>query len=185
MVMESAAEALLAIGNGERDRALSLVEAGSVETGSVEMGSVEAEGAGDRGSDRGEAGGALAAALARFLRSYSGRGDDDAGPAGVCVEPSAFEAFIDNGDNPNLYASTIDALATRHAELAPRTVLDIGCGDGRVTAGAMAAGPHDVGPGGAPIVDLVEPSEPDHQPPRRLLLVGDRSPHRGCRCYLR
>ncbi len=83
----------------------------------------------------------LAAALDAFL---GGVGDE-----GVYDEPSAFEAFIDNGDNPRLYERTIEVVGGLHQRLAPESVLDIGCGDGRVTAAVV---------GTARRVDLVEPS---------------------------
>ena len=86
--------------------------------------------------------GRLAAALARYLTNL---------PApGVYDEPSAFETFIDNGGNVALYRETIQQLSAVHAETRPRAVLDIGCGDGRVTAGVLSAS--------TTRVDLVEPS---------------------------
>lgn len=84
----------------------------------------------------------LAYALASFLSGM---------PApGVYDEPRAFEAFIDNGGNIDLYKQTIRRLSAIHAEIGPRTVLDIGCGDGRVTAGVLHSS--------TTRVDLVEPS---------------------------
>ncbi len=69
--------------------------------------------------------GQLASALAAFLA-----GDHD--PAGgVYVDPSGFEEFIDGGDNPNLYRATIEAIRALAGPL--DSVIDIGCGDGRVT----------------------------------------------------
>lgn len=86
----------------------------------------------------------LALALARHLDTVRG--------GGVYEHPEAFQAFIDHGGNPALYAGTIAALRAYHEEQRPASVLDIGCGDGRVTLGAL----------GAPTtsVDLVEPSSP-------------------------
>ncbi|MEO8697707.1 MAG: class I SAM-dependent methyltransferase [Acidimicrobiales bacterium] len=84
----------------------------------------------------------LATALAQFLTGMSA--------PGVYDEPSAFEAFIDNGGNVELYAQTIRRLGAIHADVRPRSVLDIGCGDGRVTAAASTAS--------TTRVDLVEPS---------------------------
>ncbi len=84
----------------------------------------------------------LARALIRFLDAE--RAD------GVYDEPTAFEAFIDHGDNPELYRRTIELLAGIHADAAPAAVADIGCGDGRVTAAVLGASTRRV--------DLVEPS---------------------------
>ncbi len=84
----------------------------------------------------------LAAALRRLLdRQASG---------GVYDDPTAFQSFIDHGGNPALYAAAIDAVAALHRTRRPTTVLDIGCGDGRVTAAVL--GPSTT------VVDLVEPS---------------------------
>lgn len=85
----------------------------------------------------------LAPALSDFLHRIPGDG--------VYDEPSSFQEFIDNGGNPSLYAKTIDVLAAVHAEINPSSLLDIGCGDGRVTAAIVR-------PGTA--VHLVEPSGP-------------------------
>lgn len=87
---------------------------------------------------------ALAAALLRHL--------DDLASGDVYEHPDAFTAFIDHGTNPELYRRTIDALRSVHATHRPRAVLDIGCGDGRVTLAALAGAPHDAR------VVLVEPS---------------------------
>jgi len=84
--------------------------------------------------------------LARALASYLG----GLSSPGVYDEPSAFETFIDNGGNVALYRQTIQRLSTIHAEVQPRAVLDIGCGDGRVTAGSLTASTSRI--------DLVEPS---------------------------
>jgi len=86
--------------------------------------------------------GDLAAALARHLA----RDPADA----VYDEGTAFAAFIGNGTNPELYRRTIAALSAVHARRSPGTVLDIGCGDGRVTAAVIGAA--------TARVDLVEPS---------------------------
>jgi SAM-dependent methyltransferase len=85
----------------------------------------------------------LAAALLRYLRTSD--------QSGVYQEPSSFQEFIDNGDNPNLYARTIDHLHTIHQDANPASLLDIGCGDGRVTAAVL-------GPG-IKTVNLIEPSQ--------------------------
>lgn len=84
----------------------------------------------------------LPEALAQYLSNL---------PApGVYDEPGAFEAFIDNGGNVALYRQTIQHLSAIHAETQPRAVLDIGCGDGRVTAAVLSAA--------TTRVDLIEPS---------------------------
>ncbi len=71
--------------------------------------------------------------LPNALANYLGRGSTD----GVYSEPSGFAEFIENGDNPRLYECTIARLAEIHAALRPERVLDIGCGDGRVTVGVV------------------------------------------------
>ena len=73
----------------------------------------------------------------------------DASGGPVYAEPTAFEAFIEGGDNPALYRATIDALRGLDPE-GPGSVIDIGCGDGRVTS--AVAGPN------TRRVHLVEPS---------------------------
>jgi hypothetical protein len=85
---------------------------------------------------------ALGALLADHLEASSA--------IGVYEEPGAFEAFISGGGNAALYAATIEALRSLHARERPRSVADLGCGDGRVTAGVI--------PDGCRRVDLVEPS---------------------------
>lgn len=87
---------------------------------------------------------ALAAALARHL--------DGVRDGGVYEHPDAFTAFIDHGTNPELYRRTTAALRAVHDEQRPAVVLDIGCGDGRVTLGSLAVAP------AADRVVLVEPS---------------------------
>ena len=84
----------------------------------------------------------LAAVLAAHL-------DRPAGP-GVYDQPRAFAAFISGGGNTALYASTIAALADWHRGRGTVALADIGCGDGRVTAGSV--------PPTCRRVDLVEPS---------------------------
>src|SRR5262245_38831540 len=74
-----------------------------------------------------------------------------AAPAGgVYEQPRAFEAFISGGGNVGLYAATIAALGSLHARHRPGSLVDLGCGDGRVTAAVI--------PDGCRRVDLVEPS---------------------------
>ena len=67
--------------------------------------------------------------LARHLADYL------AGPAtdGVYTSPEAFERFISGGSNVELYEATIESLATTNRNEEPSSMLDIGCGDGRVT----------------------------------------------------
>ena len=84
----------------------------------------------------------LAHALTRFL--------SDMRAPGVYDEPRAFETFIDNGGNVELYRQTIRHMSAVHSDVEPHSVLDIGCGDGRVTAAVLCAS--------TTRVDLVEPS---------------------------
>jgi len=81
-------------------------------------------------------------ALDRYLAS-----DGD-----VYAEPAAFERFIDGGGNVGLYRDAAAALREVHDRWRPRRLVDVGCGDGRLTAAAVAGSP-DLGH-----VDLVEPS---------------------------
>jgi SAM-dependent methyltransferase len=84
----------------------------------------------------------LPAALATFLGS---------GPrADTYAEPDGFERFIDGGGNRALYRETIAALRGVVAATRPTSLLDLGCGDGRVTVGVVAAAMKSV--------TLVEPS---------------------------
>jgi SAM-dependent methyltransferase len=69
----------------------------------------------------------------------------------VYATPDGFRAFIDNASNVALYRATIDHLSRRHRELLPTSVVDIGCGDGRVTHACLAPG--------VSAVHLVEPSD--------------------------
>ncbi len=66
------------------------------------------------------------------------------------TDPAAFELFISGGSNVNLYQSTIAALASLNETLRPATLIDIGCGDGRITAGTI--------PASCETVHLLEPS---------------------------
>ncbi len=84
---------------------------------------------------------ALAAALAEHLKNDRSEG--------VYDDPRGFEEFIDNGGNPDLYASVINMLAQRHRDVVPTAVVDIGCGDGRVTLATTLP---------TSVVHLVEPS---------------------------
>ena len=92
-----------------------------------------------RAAARSNPGNRLAELIATHLSSAQGEG--------VYDEPSAFEDFIDHGGNPALYAAVIDALRERydvieaaHSSERALDVLDIGCGDGRVTAAAVPSG---------------------------------------------
>lgn len=90
-----------------------------------------ADGSRDRAADLASGSpGALCAALAVALRA------DAAGA--VYDEAGAFQAFISNGTNPVLYERTIAAVSEVQGREQPRSVLDIGCGDGRVSAGSLA-----------------------------------------------
>lgn len=87
--------------------------------------------------------GLLCAALAAHL---------GAGATGaVYDEARAFQAFISNGTNPALYDRTIAAAAEVQRLRQPGSVLDIGCGDGRVSAGSLARSVERL--------DLVEPAD--------------------------
>ncbi len=88
------------------------------------------------------------ARLPATLLAYLDGAAIDAAGAVVYHEPTAFDAFIGGGDNPALYRSTIDALLAFDQD--PASILDIGCGDGRVTAAT-------IGPS-TKRVDLIEPS---------------------------
>jgi Methyltransferase domain len=69
---------------------------------------------------------------------------------GVYEQPPAFAEFISGGGNVALYASTIGALRAWHDRRGTAALADIGCGDGRVTAGVI--------PLTCRRIDLVEPS---------------------------
>lgn len=63
---------------------------------------------------------------------------------------AAFERFIDGGGNVALYAASLDALAAAHRAEAPASAVDLGCGDGRLSAAAVHPGLRRL--------DLVDPS---------------------------
>ncbi|MFD1149917.1 class I SAM-dependent methyltransferase [Saccharothrix hoggarensis] len=90
-----------------------------------------------------DGGSPLAEALAAHLAEERG--------GSVYDQPAAFEAFIDGGGNVGLYRAVGEALAALHARVRHPTVLDVGCGDGRLLRPALA------GHGGS-TVTLVEPS---------------------------
>jgi hypothetical protein len=106
----------------------------------------------------------LVAALHRFMTR---------GPiADPYTEPAAFREFIESGDNPALYGAVIDALRDLHGSLGAEVVLDIGCGDGRVTAATLSESCRGV--------DLVEPSaELIEDASRRLADLGTHLEVRG------
>lgn len=83
----------------------------------------------------------LAAALAAAL----GRNRTD-----VYATPAGFQAFIDNASNVELYDATIGHLRAIHHRVRPASVVDVGCGDGRVTVSVLADGVSEI--------HLVEPS---------------------------
>lgn len=76
---------------------------------------------------------------------------------GVYQDAGAFEAFIDGASNVALYEATCTRLRSLLEARQPSSVLDIGCGDGRVSQ--QLANPASVAR-----IDLVEPVE-------RLLLA--------------
>jgi hypothetical protein len=82
------------------------------------------------------------AALDRYLAE---RGGD------VYADPAAFERFIDGGGNVALYREAAGALRDIYAELQPRRVVDIGCGDGRLTSALAGSG-----------VGQFDPAQPRH-----------------------
>jgi SAM-dependent methyltransferase len=84
----------------------------------------------------------LPAALVRFLSNEGARD--------VYADPVGFERFIGGGRNPELYRRTEVLLKELHAKASPTSVLDVGCGDGRVTAAVLGAGTQRI--------DLLEPS---------------------------
>lgn len=85
--------------------------------------------------------------LAEWLNRYL------AGPdhGDVYVHPDAFERFISGGSNIDLYDATIAALSELNELNKPSSILDVGCGDGRVTAATV--------PTSCEHLDLLEPSE--------------------------
>ncbi len=120
-VVDLIVDALMAIGRSDRATAVSLVDQASAAYPDA----------------------LLPGELGRYLRS--------AASGEVYVDPLGFEQFIGGGNNPELYRLTIAILADRHAVNRPASAVDLGCGDGRVTASVFADGIHQV--------DLVEPSD--------------------------
>jgi len=84
----------------------------------------------------------LPAALLRYLRADA---DGD-----VYRSPDALTRFIDGGSNRALYAALHTALRARYEQMAPGSLLDLGCGDGRVVVAVAGSGLRRI--------DLVEPS---------------------------
>ncbi|MGH3876446.1 MAG: class I SAM-dependent methyltransferase [Actinophytocola sp.] len=93
-------------------------------------------------------GGADRPLLSAALRTYLAAAADGR----VYDRPAAFTAFIRGGGNLRLYEAVSTALAERYDRLGVTSLLDIGCGDGRALAPALAQA------GVAPAVTLVEPS---------------------------
>ena len=86
----------------------------------------------------------LPAALLRYLRAEA---DGD-----VYGSPDALTRFIDGGANRAVYAALHAALQARYVALEPVSLLDLGCGEGRVALAAAQCSVRSV--------DLVEPSGP-------------------------
>lgn len=84
--------------------------------------------------------------FARLLARYAA---DPAGQ-GVYDSPDAFRAFIRGGGNVELYERTSAALRAAYAQFRPRSVLDVGVGDGLALLPSV--------PDGLAHLDLVEPS---------------------------
>jgi ubiquinone/menaquinone biosynthesis C-methylase UbiE len=89
---------------------------------------------------------AHASLLAQHLVSHlvDGAADD------VYTDPAAFERFISGGSNVDLYDATIMSLREVNERNRPTALIDIGCGDGRITAAAL--------PTSVETVHLLEPS---------------------------
>jgi SAM-dependent methyltransferase len=94
---------------------------------------------------------ALAASVGRpLLNAALGTYLADTGDGRVYHQPAAFRAFVDGGGNLGLYEAVAAALAARYRSAS--SLVDIGCGDGRVLLAALGAA------GTSPSVTLVEPS---------------------------
>lgn len=75
----------------------------------------------------------LATELARYLATAST-------DAAVYVDAAAFRAFVDSPSNVELYRRTVDVLSAQWSRIPTTgTVVDLGCGDGRVTIPLLAA----------------------------------------------
>lgn len=88
--------------------------------------------------------------LARVITDALDTADDDA-PSGVYDTAAAFQGFIDGGSNVALYEHAARRLRALLARLEPASLIDVGCGDGRLTAALLD-------PGWSGTVDLVEPA---------------------------
>lgn len=86
----------------------------------------------------------LRAALATYLGGDASKS--------VYHQPAAFEAFIDGGGNIPLYRAVSAALAAQYRRHGVKSLVDIGCGNGRALVPALAETPVSA-------VTLVEPSQ--------------------------
>ena len=125
MTADDIVDSLLAVAASDHDRAVASARAAR------------------RSAPPGTPSGRLADALLRHL---------DGGEGDVYDDPAAFERFIDGGGNVGLYRRAHAALVEHHEHLRPATVLDLGCGDGRLTDAAVRPDR------GLERLDLVEPS---------------------------
>src|SRR5262245_34615049 len=74
-------------------------------------------------------------ALGQALSAYLETGAEGT----VYDHPEAFQAFINGGGNVGLYEAVSAALARLYDRTRPRSLLDVGCGDGRALLPALAA----------------------------------------------
>ena len=100
--------------------------------------------AGDRDAAAAEAR-AAGTPLGRALAEHLARRRDD-----VYTDPEGFRRFVDGGGNVGLYQAAEAALTPIRDRNRPRRVLDLGCGDGRLTVTTLHSGLERL--------DLVEPS---------------------------
>jgi SAM-dependent methyltransferase len=75
-------------------------------------------------------------ALGQALSAYLETGAEGT----VYDRPEAFQAFINGGGNVGLYEAVGAALVSVYDRTRPRSLLDVGCGDGRALLPALAAG---------------------------------------------
>ncbi|MCA3024768.1 MAG: hypothetical protein ING66_01005 [Rhodocyclaceae bacterium] len=90
----------------------------------------------------------------------------------VYDQPRAFRAFIDGGGNVHLYSSVVSCLR-RLVCSGTKSLIDIGCGDGRVTSQICD---------GLQLVEFVEPSHELFQAATRAL-AAKAMPSRGYQLY--